>query len=169
MVLYILNLLGGCKYKIYNMRTSCHIVNIYTHPVNSKFTMWHTCTYQMIIWTPVRKLCRLCQLVRHRYTCIMMTYRWHLHGVSIFDNQLLSISCTCSNDNFPLSDTRIWQLDIPYTCACGQDTTTPLRDLLPATRRRSVIWYESCKWLCVSANLFCLDKTNSQSCCSNIS
>ena len=25
---------------------------------------------------------------------------------------------------------------------------------LPAARRRSVIWYESCKWLCVSANLF---------------
>ena len=41
--------------------------------------------------------------------------------------------------------------------------------LLPAARRRSVIWYESCKWLCVSANLFCLEKTNSQSCCSKIS
>ena len=38
---------------------------------------------------------------------------------------------------------------------------------LPAARRRSVIWYESCKWLCVSANLLCLEKTNSQSCCSN--
>ena len=41
--------------------------------------------------------------------------------------------------------------------------------LLPAARRRSVIWYESCKWLCVSANLLCLEKINSQSCCSNIS
>ena len=29
---------------------------------------------------------------------------------------------------------------------------------LPAARRRSVIWYESCKWLCVSANLLCLEK-----------
>ena len=41
--------------------------------------------------------------------------------------------------------------------------------LLPAARRRSGIWYESCKWLSVSANLLCLEKINSQSCCSKIS
>ena len=35
-MLLILNLLGGCKYKIYNM-TTCKFY-IYTHPVKSKFT-----------------------------------------------------------------------------------------------------------------------------------
>ena len=34
-ILKILNLLGGCKYKIYNMTK----FRIYTQPVNSKFTI----------------------------------------------------------------------------------------------------------------------------------
>ena len=39
-ILYILNLLGGCKYKIYYMQLSYCKFCIYTHPVISKFTIW---------------------------------------------------------------------------------------------------------------------------------
>ena len=46
----ILNLLGGCKHKIYNMTTAILFICIYTHSVNSKFGgFFGTCKFYMYV------------------------------------------------------------------------------------------------------------------------
>ena len=73
-------LLGGCKYKIYNVTK----FYIYTHPVNSKFTTWQGVPYP---WCLLKQFWRLKLNVIAKF-----------HGSSILDESITRIQYFL-NDN----------------------------------------------------------------------
>ena len=57
-ILEILNLLCGCKYKIYNIVSYCKFC-IYTHPVNSKFKIWQQYNIHVFFKLTWEMICRI--------------------------------------------------------------------------------------------------------------
>ena len=86
-----MNLLGGCKYKIYNL-SYCKFC-IYTHPVNSKFTIWQYYDHGLNAVKILEIACHTYCDKGHPLSRCHPPDPWHSHTVATCFNDLV-LSCT---------------------------------------------------------------------------